>query len=111
MASIDYSDICIGEPEMVLERVINLLRRLLTVSANLRVGLTCDPSAALRRENREVDWPLLKLVYATHVPVQAIRLGQMLRAWDAKLYDPQGEREVLDRMHNGQTVYAYIMVR
>ena len=111
MASIDYSDICIGEPEMVLERITMLLGSLLPVSTNLRVGITADPGGTLRSVNHEVDWPLLKLVYATHAPSQAVRLGQMLRAYDAKIYEPQGERDVLSRQNLGQTVYIYIMVR
>jgi hypothetical protein len=84
--SLDFSEIMIGPPEEVMERLAPRLGELNFASANLKLGVSDDPQQTWRDQGGELAWPLLKLLYLTHSPAQARRMAGLLRAWDAKLF-------------------------
>jgi hypothetical protein len=84
--SLDYSEIMIGEPGEVMERLALRLGELNFSSANLKLGMSDDPCRVWRGQGGEEAWPVMKLLYLTHSPAQARQMADLLRAWDAKLF-------------------------
>lgn len=109
--SLDYSEVCIGAPEEVMDRLAARLGELNLACINLRTGLTSNPAVEFRLQSQNQPWMVMKLLWVTHSFVQALAMRDLLRAWDGKLFDP---RELLPETGPGRgaaSFYAYALTR
>lgn len=109
--SLDYSEVCIGAPEEVMERLAVRLGELNLACINLRTGLTSHPAAEFRLQSQSQPWMVMKLLWVTHSFVQALAMQALLRAWDGKLFQPG---ELIPESGPGRkaaSFYAYALTR
>ncbi len=109
--SLDYSEVCIGAPEEVMERLAVRLGELNLACLNLRTGLTSNPTAEFRLQSQSQPWMVMKLLWVTHSFVQALAMGDLLRAWDGKLFTPQDLSPPTGQGRRAASFYAYALVR
>jgi|GEM_PF-7020521 hypothetical protein len=109
--SLDYSEVCIGAPEEVMERLAQRLGELNLACLNLRTGLTNDPAAEFRLQCQGQSWMVMKLLWVTHSFVQAQAMADLLRAWDGKLFAPQELSPRAGKGRRAASFYAFALVR
>ncbi|MCA1906214.1 MAG: hypothetical protein LDL11_06470 [Desulfarculus sp.] len=108
---LDYSEVCIGAPEEVMERLAARLGELNLACLNLRIGLTSNPAAEFRLQSQSQPWMVMKLLWVTHSFVQAMVMADLLRAWDGKLFAPQALSPQGGHGRRAASFYAYALVR
>ncbi|KIX16087.1 hypothetical protein [Dethiosulfatarculus sandiegensis] len=106
---LDYTEITIGPPGKVIDRLTRRIGELNFNSKNIRIGITRCPSETFDSLNGKLKWAAMKLVYATSSSSQAVQVGQMLRSWDAKLY--VDTKEVTPDLGPNQAYYAFVVIR
>ncbi len=84
--AVDYSEMRIGPPREVFENLAHRLGELNFNSANMKLGVSDSPCQAHGAQGGERVWPVMKMLYLTHSPIQAREMADLLRAWDAKLF-------------------------
>ncbi len=109
--SLDYSEVCIGAPEEVMERLAQRLGELNLACLNLRTGLTSDPAAEFQMQCQSQPWMVMKLLWVSHSFVQAQAMADLLRAWDGKLFAAQDLSREAGKGRRAASFYAYALVR
>lgn len=107
--SVDYSEICIGSPDMVIDKLTRRVGQLNFSSRNIRIGITDDPEYTYRELGGPGRWGLMKLLYVTRSFAKALEMSSLLRSYDGKLFVSD------DQAHqagpNSNTYYAYALIR
>lgn len=107
--SLDYSEIAIGDPARVIERLTGRIGQLNFSTRNIRVGVTDNPEATFREMGGAGRWAVMKLLYVTRSFGKARQMGELLRAWDGKLFVDDGQDQQAGP--HAATYYAYALIR
>ena len=107
--SLDYSEICIGSPNMVIDKMIKRLGQLNFSSRNIRIGITDDPDYTFREMGGHANWALMKLLYVTRSFAKALEMSDLLRSYDGKLF--VNDEQAQQAGPHSSTYYAYALIR
>ncbi|ADK83800.1 hypothetical protein Deba_0426 [Desulfarculus baarsii DSM 2075] len=107
--SLDYSEIAIGDPKMVIARLTARIGQLNFSTRNIRVGLTASPEATFLQQGGDGRWSVMKLLYVTRSFAKARQMGELLRAYDAKLFVDDEQMGLMGP--HASTYYAYALIR
>lgn len=107
--SLDYSEITIGDPPAVIDRLSERIGQLNFSARNIRLGVTDSPEAAFQRHGGHGSWSVMKLLYVTRSFAKARQMGSLLRAYDAKLFVDDEQLALMGPQ--ASSYYAYALIR